>query len=147
MIREQGTEQSSPTLDQWLRGSVAHRTVAIVISVGMLAALCALLVFHHKQAVSTILLIAIAISALPLAIETARAVSKLNFSVDILAFLSIVMALVLHEFWVAAIIILMLSGGKALEELATRRASSVLGALAKRMPEDRPSHRAERLCR
>ena len=135
MIREQGTEQSSPTLDQWLRGSVAHRTVAIVISVGMLAALCALLVFHHKQAVSTILLIAIAISALPLAIETARAVSKLNFSVDILAFLSIVTALVLHEFWVAAIIILMLSGGKALEELATRRASSVLGALAKRMPK------------
>ncbi len=135
MIREQGTEQSSPTLDQWLRGSVAHRTVAIVISVGMLAALCALLVFHHKQAVSTILLIAIAISVLPLVIETARAVLKLNFSVDILAVLSIITALLLQEYWVAAIVILMLSGGKTLEEIATRRASSVLGALAKRMPK------------
>jgi heavy metal translocating P-type ATPase len=36
---------------------------------------------------------------------------------------------------VAAIVILMLSGGTALEEFASRRASSVLDALAKRMPQ------------
>lgn len=44
-------------------------------------------------------------------------------------------AVVLHQYLVAAIVILMLSGGKALEEYATRRASSVLGALARRMPQ------------
>ncbi len=93
-------------------------------SAGLLAALGALLLFHHKQAVSSILLVAIAISALPILIETSREVLKLNFSVDILAVLSIAAALLPHEYGVSAIVILMLSGGKTLEEIATRRASS-----------------------
>ncbi len=41
---------------------------------------------------------------------------------------------VLDWLLVATIIVLMLSGGQALEEFATRRASSVLNTLAKRMP-------------
>jgi len=101
----------------------------------MLAALSALLLFHQKQAADSILLVAIAISAFPILIETSREVLRLNFSVDILADLSILTALLLHQYWVAAIVILMLSGGKTLEEIATRRASSVLSALAKRMPQ------------
>lgn len=119
---------------RWLEGSVAHRIVALIISVGMLIALSTLLLFDNKQAVNSILLTAVAISVLPLLIETAREVLKLNFSVDILALLSIVTAILLREYWVAAIVILMLSGGKTLEEIATRRASSVLNALSKRMP-------------
>ncbi len=39
------------------------------------------------------------------------------------------------QYLVGAIIVLMLSGGAALEQFATRRASSVLDALAKRMPQ------------
>jgi heavy metal translocating P-type ATPase len=39
------------------------------------------------------------------------------------------------EYLVATIVVLMLSGGTALEQYATHRASSVLGALAKRMPQ------------
>jgi len=127
---------------RWFQASVVHRTISVIISVGMLTALSALLFFHQKQAVNSILLLAIAISALPLLIETSREVLRLNFSVDILAVLSIVTALLLHQYWVAAIVILMLSGGKALEEIATRRASSVLSALAKRMPQI--AHRIKR---
>jgi heavy metal translocating P-type ATPase len=41
----------------------------------------------------------------------------------------------LGQYLVAAIIVLMLSGGAAREQFATRRASSVLDALAKRMPQ------------
>ncbi|HEV2486840.1 MAG TPA: heavy metal translocating P-type ATPase [Terracidiphilus sp.] len=81
------------------------------------------------------LLVAIGVSALPLLIGTMREVLRLNFSVDILAVLSIVTALLLQQYWVTAIVILMLAGGKSLEEIATRRASSVLSALAKRMPQ------------
>ena len=44
-------------------------------------------------------------------------------------------ALILGQYWVAAIVVLMLSGGKALESYATERANSVLSALAKRMPQ------------
>jgi heavy metal translocating P-type ATPase len=127
--------QDAPLSTRWFAGPMVHGIVSIIISVGMLTALGALLIFHHMQAVNVILLVAIAVSALPLLIETTREVLRLNFSVDILAVLSIFTAMQLRQYWVAAIVILMLSGGKALEEMATRRASSVLGALAKRMPQ------------
>jgi cation transport ATPase len=42
---------------------------------------------------------------------------------------------------VAAIVVLTLSGGEALEEFATARASSVLDALARRVPD--VAHRRE----
>lgn len=57
-----------------------------------------------------------------------------QFGSDLLAGLSIVTAAVLGEYLVASIVILMISGGTALERIATRRASSVLSALARRMP-------------
>ncbi len=120
---------------RWLQGPAVHGAVSIFISAGMLAALAARFLFHHQQAVNLILLSAIVVSSIPLCIELGREILKGNFSVDILAVLSIITSLVLHQYWVAAIVILMLSGGKALEEYATRRASSVLGALAKRMPQ------------
>ena len=119
----------------WFSERLVNRTTSIIISLGMLVGLSVQLLFQHKPTVTITLLVAIAISALPLLIGTTREVLKLNFSVDILAVLSIFTALMLQEFWVAAIIILMLAGGKSREDFATRRASSVLGALAKRMPQ------------
>jgi heavy metal translocating P-type ATPase len=120
---------------RWFDNAVINRTASIIISAGMLASLAALLVFHQKPTAEIMLLVAIATSALPLLIVTVREVMRLNFSVDILAVLSIVTALLLQQYWVAAIVILMLAGGKSLEGIATRRASSVLSALAKRMPQ------------
>jgi heavy metal translocating P-type ATPase len=120
---------------RWFDNAVINRAASIIISAGMLASLTALLVFHQKPTADIMLLVAIATSALPLLIVTVREVMRLNFSVDILAVLSIVTALLLQQYWVAAIVILMLAGGKSLEEIATRRASSVLSALAKRMPQ------------
>lgn len=101
----------------------------------MAAAASELFVFHSPRSAGFILLIAIAITCIPLGFELASQIAKRNFSVDILAFLSIVTAIFLKQYWVGAIVVLMLSGGKALEEYATRRASSVLGALARRMPQ------------
>lgn len=115
--------------------TVINRTASIIISAGMLASLTSLQVFHQKPTADIMLLVAIGVSALPLLIGTMREVLRLNFSVDILAVLSIVTALLLQQYWVTAIVILMLAGGKSLEEIATRRASSVLSALAKRMPQ------------
>lgn len=57
-----------------------------------------------------------------------------EFGSDLLAGISIVTALCLHEYVAGALVVLMLSGGTALEEYAMRKASSVLDALAKRMP-------------
>lgn len=62
-----------------------------------------------------------------------------EFGADLLAGISIVTSLVLGQYLAGSIVVLMLSGGTALEQYATRRASAVLGALAKRMP--RVAHR------
>lgn len=121
--------------------SVSHGTMAAFMMVAMAAAGSELFVFHNSRSANLILVIAVALASIPLTLELVRQVSRRNFSVDILAFLSIVTALALMQFWVAAVVVLMLSGGKALEEYATRRASSVLGALARRMPQI--SHRIE----
>jgi len=57
-----------------------------------------------------------------------------EFGADLLAGMSIVTSLLLGQYLAGSIVVLMLSGGTALEQYATTRASAVLGALAKRMP-------------
>ncbi|MDE2489912.1 MAG: cadmium-translocating P-type ATPase [Elusimicrobia bacterium] len=54
---------------------------------------------------------------------------------DVLAGVSMLAAAALGQWLVAAILVLMLSGGGALERFASRRATSVLDALARRMPQ------------
>ncbi len=87
------------------------------------------------------LVAALAIGGLPLVIGLARRVVRLEFSSDLLAGLSIVTAAALGEYLTGTIIVLMLSGGQALEGFAVRHASSVLQALARRMPS--LAHRTE----
>ena len=74
------------------------------------------------------------VGGLPLLVSLGRSLMAREFGSDVLAGLSIVTSVALGEYLVGAIIVLMLSGGVALEHYATRRASSVLDALAKRMP-------------
>jgi heavy metal translocating P-type ATPase len=124
-----------PTTAQRFSGFAPHLVLSIFVACGMLLSGWLQFALHRGQAANLILLIAIAVSSIPLCIELFSEVLKRNFSVDTLAVLSIATAVVLRQYWVAAIVILMLSGGKALEEFAVRRASSVLGALAKRMPQ------------
>lgn len=57
-----------------------------------------------------------------------------EFGSDLLAGISIVTAVLLGEYLAGAIVVLMLSGGDALESYAVRSASSVLDALARRVP-------------
>ena len=65
----------------------------------------------------------------------ARKLWTREFGSDLLAGISILSSVLLGQYLVGTIIVLMLSGGEALEQFATRRASSVLDALAKRMPQ------------
>jgi heavy metal translocating P-type ATPase len=118
-----------------------HGAIAILMLCGMFAAWSAPFLFHEPQARSIVLVMTIVIGSTPLGIEIIDQVRRRNFSVDLLAVVSIASALAFREYWVAAIVVLMLSGGKSLEEYATRRASSVLSALARRMPQI--AHRIE----
>jgi heavy metal translocating P-type ATPase len=76
----------------------------------------------------------LAAGGIPLLVGLALQAAKLEFGSDWLAGISIVTGTLLHEYLVACIVVLMLSGGTALEQFATRRASSALRALARRMP-------------
>jgi heavy metal translocating P-type ATPase len=120
--------------------SVSSIVVAGFMLAGILVAANGPLSLSEAGSHSRVLLITIAVASIPLGIDLVLQLMRGNFGVDVLAFLSIVSAVLLRQYWVAAIVILMLSGGKALEEYATRRASSVLRALAQRMP--RVAHRA-----
>ena len=119
----------------WLDSPVAHILTASFISAGMIAAMMVKLLLHDPHVLNIVLLVAISGASVPLLLSLVQQVFRGNFSVDILALLSIVTSLVLGQYWVAAIVVLMLSGGQALEGFATRRASSVLNALAKRIPQ------------
>jgi heavy metal translocating P-type ATPase len=81
------------------------------------------------------LFIILVVGGIPLVVPLTRKFLAREFGSDHLAGISIVTAALLGQYLVGAIVILMLSGGTALEEFASRRASSVLDALAKRMPQ------------
>jgi len=80
------------------------------------------------------LVVALLVGGTPLIFDLAKKLIKREFGSDLLAGVSILAAVALGQYLVAAIVVLMLSGGTALEDFATARASSVLGALARRMP-------------
>jgi cation transport ATPase len=80
------------------------------------------------------LYIALMAGGVPLPVRLVRQGFQLELGSDWLAGISMITAVLLHEYLVASIVVLMLSGGSALEHYATRRASSALSALAKRMP-------------
>jgi heavy metal translocating P-type ATPase len=83
----------------------------------------------------------LAAGGVPLLWTLASTLARGNFGADWLAGISIVTAVLLGEYLVGAIVVLMLSGGTALEQYATRRASDVLHALARRLPHI--AHRVE----
>jgi heavy metal translocating P-type ATPase len=80
------------------------------------------------------LYIVLAAGGVPLVLSLALKLVRRQFGSDLLAGISIVAAVLLEEYLAGAIVVLMLSGGEALEAFALGRASSVLQALARRMP-------------
>ncbi len=80
------------------------------------------------------LLLAILGGGGPLVWELTQGLLQGKFGSDLLAAISIVTSLILGEYVAGTIVVMMLSGGEALESYAVRNASSVLNALAKRMP-------------
>lgn len=76
----------------------------------------------------------IIIGGLPLLIQIAAKLLKGDFGADLMAIIALITAAILGEYLAGVLIIIMLSGGQALEFYAMRKASSVLRALADRMP-------------
>lgn len=80
------------------------------------------------------LLVTLVFGGFPLLFDLLKKLLKREFGSDLLGGISIITSVLLGEYLAGSIIVLMLSGGEALESYALRSASSVLAALAKRMP-------------
>jgi heavy metal translocating P-type ATPase len=80
------------------------------------------------------LVVMLAVGGLPLVFGLARKLFAGTFGSDLLAGISIVTSILLGEYLAGVLVVLMLSGGEALESRAVSRAGDVLNALARRMP-------------
>ena len=79
-------------------------------------------------------IVTVVVGGAPLLFDLVRSMAKGVFGADLLAGISIAASIALDQYFAGSIIVLMLSGGTALEHYATRRASAVLAAIASRMP-------------
>jgi heavy metal translocating P-type ATPase len=80
------------------------------------------------------LIVILVFGGVPLVFDLLVKILRSEFGSDLLAGISIVTSALLGEYLAGSLVVLMLSGGEALEAYAVRSASSVLQALAKRMP-------------
>ncbi len=117
------------------RNILSHLSGQSLLVIASLFAIAVHLSLPDNQFRDLPLLIIIAVGSLPLLWDIGKKILKLDFGADILAALALITAVILGEYLAAVLIILMLAGGQALENYAMRKASSVLHALAQRMPE------------
>lgn len=116
----------------WKRKTTIIAALAVV---GIATHLVLRFGFHATSGTFQIpLLITLFVGGMPLLYDLLRKLLKREFGSDLLGGISIITSVLLGEYLAGSIIVLMLSGGEALESYALRSASSVLAALAKRMP-------------
>jgi len=112
-----------------------HSMIAVFTIAAIIAHLVLRFGFHTTKLIFDVpLFAALALGGIPLVIELLVKVWRREFGSDLLAGISIVTSLWLDEYLAGSLVVLMLSGGEALENYAVLHASSVLQALAKRMP-------------
>jgi len=120
-----------------LSGLWRHKST-IITTVSILAIILHLILrfgIHTNQSTDQIpLLVALVFGGLPLLFDLFQKLLKREFGSQLLGGISIITSVLLGEYLAGSIIVLMLSGGEALESYALRSASSVLAALAKRLP-------------
>jgi len=109
--------------------------IAAIAALGIAAHLILRYLIHAPRSVQLAPLFLSLVGAVPVLVTLGRKMWAREFGSDLLAGISIIASVLMGQYLVAAIIVLMLAGGETLEQFATRRASSVLDALAKRMPQ------------
>ncbi len=130
---------SSPPAES-LSSSTAlwRRKSTIIAAVSILAIISHLIlrfgVYTSETTHQIPLIVTLIVGGLPLIFDLLRKLLKLDFGSDLLGGISIITSVLLGEYLAGSIIVLMLSGGEVLESYALRSASSILAALAKRVP-------------
>lgn len=104
---------------------------------GLVAALAALILdlTGFDSAAHWVLGITAVIELMPLVWGMVQDVRYGTYGVDLLAATAIATSVIMHEYWAAIVIVLMLTGGESLEDYAEKRASRELDALMTRAPQ------------
>lgn len=108
-----------------------------LLSVTILALIAALILTVTKQTLLAhwVLGSVAVIAVLPLLWDMVETLRSGRVGIDILAATAIIASVILGQYWAAVVIVLMLTGGEALEDYAERRARSELDALLKHAPQ------------
>lgn len=125
--------KKTPSLAARLQGALIVLCL-VAIAAHFILNLTALPAIHTIAAADLPLLAVIALGGIPLCLQIIRNILRGDLGADMLAAIALVAAAWLGEYVAGVLVIIMLSGGQALEVYAMRKASSVLRALADRMP-------------
>jgi heavy metal translocating P-type ATPase len=122
---------------EWIDRLYGRRYTAIAVLA--ICAIAAYLVLRYAvqtspEAARWPLFVALGLGGLPIVVELLSKMLRREFGSDLLAGISIVTSVLLGEYLAGTLVVLMLSGGEAIESYAVRSAASVLRALARRMP-------------
>jgi heavy metal translocating P-type ATPase len=110
-----------------LARALARRPIVVIAAIGLAAGLA--------LRSDTVFLITLVAGGVPLVAQTLRGMLRGQFAADIVAMLAIITSLVLGQYFAGVIIVLMQSGGEALEAYAMQQASRSLEALMARAPK------------
>lgn len=109
--------------------------VPIIVIIGTI--IYGFLYFANLMLPATIIIVAVTLlGSYSLIKETVISLSKKQFGLDYIAILAISVALITHEYLVAAILALMVSGGRNLEDYGVSLAKKSLTNLINRIPTD-----------
>ena len=125
--------------DTILRGSKIMQRLSNKQKLGLILviALIALVLqfgFHYPLLAQIIVTIAGALVALTMFIGMIKTLRSGKYGVDLLAILAVVATLSVSEYWAAMVILVMLTGGDALEDYAAKKANTELKALLDNSP-------------
>lgn len=114
---------------------LSNKQKLILILVIAAIALILQYVFHYPLFAQILVTVVGAAVALTMFIGMIKTLRSGKYGVDLLAILAVVATLAVSEYWAAMVILVMLTGGDALEDYAAKKANTELKALLDNSPQ------------
>ncbi len=142
-IRTQGSAGAGRSrIGSWGR-LIYHFPIPFAAAAGLVVGSALTYLVHSPTLGGYVWLATLLGGGIPLVIQTIRRLLKGQFSSDVIAMLAILGAIALDQAFAGVVIVIMQSGGEALESYAFHRASSSLDALLQRSPRSAHRRRGE----
>ena len=101
--------------------------------IGLITGLLLWFLKYHSQA-NLVLAVISVIELIPLLLNMYQDIRDGSYGIDILAATAILASVLLHQYWAAIVVVIMLTGGESLDDYANHRASQELNSLLENAP-------------